>query len=189
MSRITKLYDIRGSITKEPIFNPHWVDKLKDIGFFEAPASTKWHGAYEGGLFDHSYLVGQELQNLTDKLGLEWQREASPWIVGIFHDLCKVDTYKFVPNKDELFEEGDTENGSWIWDDNDVIIKGHGIKSVIYANRILELTPEEEACILYHMGAFTEEKEWRNYTAAIHKYPNVLYTHTADMIASHIHLT
>ena len=172
IDNICKLYDVAS------IFAPQLVEALKNIGFFEAPASTKWHGAYEGGLFEHSYVVGRELQKLTDELGLEWEREGSPWIVGIFHDLCKVDTYRY-----------DIETCSYVWDDQDVIVKGHGIKSLVYASKILELTPEEEACILYHMGAFTPEKEWGNYTNAIHKYPNVLYTHTADMIATHIYHT
>ena len=30
------------------------VESLDDLGFFTAPASTKYHGAFEGGLFDHS---------------------------------------------------------------------------------------------------------------------------------------
>lgn len=39
---------------------------------------------------------------------------------------------------------------------------------------------------LSDMGAFTDKEEWNNYTRAIHKYPNVLWTHHADMIAAHI---
>ena len=50
----------------------------------------------------------------------------------------------------------------------------------------LQLTEEEVMCIRYHMGAFTEKEEWNDYTRAIHKYKNVLWTHHADMIASHI---
>lgn len=30
---------------------------LDDMGFFDAPASTKYHGNYAGGLFDHSLAV------------------------------------------------------------------------------------------------------------------------------------
>ena len=30
-------------------------------GFFRSPASTKYHGAYEGGLFDHSLMVMNSL--------------------------------------------------------------------------------------------------------------------------------
>ena len=50
-----------------------------------------------------------------------------------------------------------------------------------------KLTEEEVACIRYHMGAFTDKELWNDYTAAVRKYPNVLWTHTADMIASHIY--
>ena len=46
---------------------------------------------------------------------------------------------------------------------------------------------EEIICIRWHMGAFeTDTKMWDYYGKAIEKYPNVLYTHTADMIASRI---
>lgn len=32
-------------------------NQLMAAGFFTAPASTKYHGNYEGGLFDHSFTV------------------------------------------------------------------------------------------------------------------------------------
>ena len=48
------------------------------------------------------------------------------------------------------------------------------------------LTEEEICCIRYHMGAFTPKEEWNDYTGAIHAYPNVLWTHHADMLASHV---
>ena len=71
------------------------------------------------------------------------------------------------------------------WDDSP-IIKGHGDKSVIYAlNWGCPLTEEEIACITYHMGAY-ETNRWDEFSNAIKKFPNVLYTHTADMIADKI---
>lgn len=33
------------------------IERLRRQGFFNAPASTKYHGAYEGGLFEHSLNV------------------------------------------------------------------------------------------------------------------------------------
>ena len=45
---------------------------------------------------------------------------------------------------------------------------------------------EEIACIRYHMGAFTDKSEWNDYTRAVKAYPNVLWTHQADMLASHV---
>lgn len=149
---------------------------LKNKGFCSAPASTKYHGNYAGGLFDHSYRVATTLIRLTDKLNLKWDRPESPVIVGLLHDLCKIDQYEY-----------DTDNNCYVYS-NKATVKGHGTKSVIYIQQYLHiaLTEEEVACILYHMGAFSPKEEWGDYTSAIHKYPNVLWTHTADMCASHI---
>ena len=41
-------------------------------------------------------------------------------------------------------------------------------------------------CVLYHMGAFTDREHWREFTNAVQRFPNVLWTHHADMIASHV---
>ena len=151
------------------------VEDLDNLGFFTAPASTRFHGAYEGGLFDHSLEVGKQLVNLTEKLGLTWEKSRSPYVVGMFHDLCKCDNYVY-----------DIETDSYKYNP-DIIIPGHGDKSVIVLQKYLTLTDEEIACIRWHMGAYEKDpKMWEYYGRAIEKYPNVLYTHTADMIASKI---
>lgn len=49
-----------------------------------------------------------------------------------------------------------------------------------------DLTSWEIMCIRYHMGAFTDKSEWNDYTRAVRNYPNVLWTHQADMLASHV---
>lgn len=164
----------------------HW---LTEHGFFTAPASTKYHGSYEGGLFDHSYLVTQTLWDLTSANNLKWVRPESPLIVGMFHDVCKIDQYRHPKvgehvgfnEKIDFYDEN-----SWEYNPN-VLFKGHGDKSVIMLASLMKLTEEEVTCIRYHMGAFTEKEEWRDYTRAVNRYPNVLWTHHADMIASHVH--
>jgi putative nucleotidyltransferase with HDIG domain len=151
------------------------VEDLDNLGFFTAPASTRFHGAYEGGLFDHSLEVGKQLVNLTEKLGLTWKKSRSPYVVGMFHDLCKCDNYVY-----------DIETDSYKYNP-DIIIPGHGDKSVIILQKYITLTDEEIACIRWHMGAYEKDpKMWEYYGRAIEAYPNVLYTHTADMIASKI---
>jgi len=153
---------------------------LSHLGFFTAPASTKYHGAYEGGLFDHSLEVAKQLVNLTEKLGLTWERPESPYIVGMFHDLCKCDNYLLHPGNDVV------SHAHYVYNP-DIIIPGHGEKSVIMYLKYDYLTDEEIACIRWHMGAYEKDpKMWEYYGRAIEKYPNVLYTHTADMIASKI---
>lgn len=151
------------------------IEILDNLGFFTAPASTKYHGTYEGGLFDHSLMVAESLVELTEKLGLEWSTPQSARIVGMYHDLCKCDNYV-----------RDIETGKYIHNP-EIIIPGHGDKSVIIAQKYISLTDEEIACIRWHMGAYeSDPKMWEYYGRSIEKYPNVLYTHTADMMASRI---
>lgn len=145
-------------------------------GFFTAPASTKYHGNYEGGLFDHSLLVMNTLVQLTKDNQLQWGREESPYIIGLLHDLCKVNQYR----ETDVGEENPYEYRT------DTLLTGHGDKSVMVASTLLQLTEEEMYCIRYHMGAFVEKDEWNYYTRAVSKYPNVLWTHHADMIATHV---
>ena len=68
----------------------------------------------------------------------------------------------------------------------DTLLTGHGDKSVMLISEHMQLTEEEVMCIRYHMGAFTDKEERRYYTRAVNQYPNVLWTHQTDMIASHI---
>ena len=170
---------------------PRLLDYLEKEGFYEAPASKGHHGAYRGALFDHSLQVTYELQRLTEKLELKWQRSESPVYIGMLHDLCKIDSYKFVQEMASVqFLEGEThdvptgeEHIEW---NRDQMIEGHGEKSCILALQKIWLTDEEIMCIRYHMGAFEGEKKWDKYSNTVRKFPNVLYVHTADMIASQI---
>lgn len=154
-----------------------FMDWLIEAGFFKAPASIHHHGAYPGALFDHSLAVMNALVDLTLKLGLEWQKPRSPYIVGMFHDLCKVDNYKEKP-------EG-SPGDHWEYN-NAALLPGHGEKSVILLQRFVKLTDEEMLCIRWHMGAFDAKENWNSYGRSVTEYPNVLYTHTADMIAARI---
>ena len=163
-------------IAKKYLTDRNLMAYLNSGGFMTAPASTRFHGAYEGGLYDHSRQVAIELEALTENLGLRWKREESPFLIGMFHDLCKCDQY--IAKKSE---HGKTEyeyNGK-------LMLSGHGTKSVMILSQFMTLTEEEILCIRYHMGAY-EKDDWDGFDMAIRKYPNVLYTHTADMIASKI---
>lgn len=153
------------------------IEYLDENNFFTAPASSKYHGCYEGGLFDHSWAVMETLVELTENNKLEWENDKSPYIVGMFHDLCKMNEY----TKEK--STWDSE-GKYIKNESG-ILKGHGEKSVMILASIIRLTEEEICCIRYHMGAY-ERDVWNNYNDAIKKYSNVLWTHHADMMVSKI---
>lgn len=168
-----------------PLIPVDMLDWLVSKGFFTAPASTKYHGAHDGGLFQHSSAVMKSLVGLTESCHLEWQNERSPYIVGMFHDLCKIDQYRNTSYGLPL--DGQPLHNPCEWEYNPhTLLKGHGEKSVMLLSQFYTLTEEEILCIRYHMGAFTPKEEWNDYTGAIHAYPNVLWTHQADMLASHV---
>lgn len=158
---------------------------LMAYGFFTAPASTKYHGNYEGGLLEHSYMVTKYLLSLTQDNHLIWRKARSPFIVGMFHDLCKIDQYRHPAS--DLVVDGMLLPDPSKWEYNpDTLLKGHGDKSVMLLSQFYTLTDEEIMCIRYHMGAFTDKSEWNDYTRAVSQYPNLLWTHQADMLASHV---
>lgn len=168
-----------------PVVSDDMMEYLMAYGFFTAPASTKYHGNYEGGLLEHSYMVTKYLLTLTQDNHLIWRKARSPFIVGMFHDLCKIDQYRHPAS--DLVVDGILLPDPSKWEYNpDTLLKGHGDKSVMLLSQFYTLTDEEIMCIRYHMGAFTDKSEWNDYTRAVSQYPNVLWTHQADMLASHV---
>ena len=169
--------------------NEALVDYLKTGGFFTAPASTKYHGVYEGGLYDHSRAVTKRLIDITDKMELKWQRPESPFIVGMFHDLCKCDQYKAVIQQGLVNEDANGVKEFGIKTayeyNNDLLLKGHGEKSVMILSQFMTLTEEEMLCIRYHMGAYKTD-EWLQFDLAIKRHENVLWCHQADQLASKV---
>ena len=169
---VETFYKDMKSVEAEDIYTK-CIDRLILNGFFDMPASTKYHGTNRGDLFRHSMYVAHNLKEITEKMGIYWQDPRSPIIIGYFHDLCKMDKYYW---KDDTCE--------WIYR-KDQLIEGHGDKSVMIASTLCELTEEEMLCIRYHMGAY-ETNDWSGYDLAIRKYQTVLWTHTADMLASKV---
>lgn len=161
-----------------PVYTEDTIRKLKELRFFQAPASSKFHGDYEGGLFDHSCEVTEILVEMTENNKLRWEEQDSPYIVGMYHDLCKCDQYRRLVGYDD--------HGRLYEFNPNTPIKGHGDKSVMMLSTFITLTDEEMMCIRYHMGAFCDKADWGYFTRAVKTYPNVLWTHMADMIASQI---
>ena len=138
----------------DPIAATTIADELKEIGFFDAPASTKYHGNYPGGLFDHSFAVTKSLLSLTKRMELKWERPQSPYLVGMLHDLCKCDQY--IRREDDTYEYN-----------TGLTLTGHGDKSVIMAQKFISLTEEEILCIRWGPG-----RSWRHQLVAFMTRPD-----------------
>ena len=65
---------------------------LEKTDFYTAPASTKFHNCFEGGLLQHSLNVYEALKRLVKE---EWPEDTIR-IVALLHDICKINYYKFV---------------------------------------------------------------------------------------------
>ncbi len=155
--------------------------------FFDAPASARYHGAYQGGLCEHSlnvydcleaYLARQRVQQVY---GLNYSEESIA-IVSLLHDLCKINVYK--PGTRNVKDE----NGKWIqvptYEYSDQIPYGHGEKSVYIISGYMRLTREEAFAIRYHMG-FSGTEDARNVGAAFEMFPLAFALSTADMEATY----
>lgn len=155
------------------------IEFLENSDFFEAPASTRYHGAWKGGLAAHSMKVYEILKTKTED-------NDSVKIVALLHDICKVNYYK-------TDFRNVKNNGVWeqvpYYTVDDTIPYGHGEKSVMMITEYMKLTPEEKYSIRWHMG-YTEAKENYNAIGATYKkYPIALLTHEADLEATYFYDT
>ena len=168
--------------------NREGMDKLIEFieksDFFKAPASTRFHGAYEGGLLEHSMKVYEILVDKVKKSMIEMNvSDETLIIVALLHDICKVNFYK-VDYRNAKNAFGEWEKVPY-YTVEDTIPYGHGEKSVMMITEYMKLTVEEKYCIRWHMG-FTEPKELYNTLGqAFKKFPLALLLHEADLEATY----
>ena len=158
----------------------------KNSDFFDAPASARFHGNYDGGLVEHSLNVYDCLKDYLSRervqstYGLKYNEESIA-IVALLHDLCKINCYK------KGFRNV-KENGQWVqvptYEYNDTLPYGHGEKSVYMISGYMRLTREEAFAIRYHMG-FSGSEDARNVGAAFEMFPLAFALSTADMEATY----
>lgn len=157
---------------------------IKYSTFFNEPASTKYHGAYKGGLLDHSLAVYLAAIRTSIYYGIQ-PSEVNP-IACLFHDICKVGKYKLV--KDD--KKGD---GSFKYvynnDYNGIEHGAESLRRLLNIEGVSDLIPEPwQIAIAYHMGVFgVSSTEMQNFSTMSERYPEVLLLHHADMIATKIY--
>lgn len=179
-------------IYKDNIKRPG-ADKLLDFllsthsDFFTCPASTRFHGNFEGGLVEHSLNVYDCLKDYLSRNRVtneyDWHySEESIAIVALLYDICKINCYKVsTRNKKD-------ENGQWIqvpfYEFDDSMPYGHGEKSVYMISGYMRLTREEAFAIRYHMG-FAGNEDARNVGSAFEMFPLAFALSVSDMEATY----
>ena len=160
---------------------------LLNSDFFTAPASSRFHSAFEGGLALHSLNVYDCLKSYleTDRakntFGFSYSEESIA-IVSLLHDLCKIGVYK------KGFRNVKDDKGVWqrvdTFEYDDRLPYGHGEKSVYIISGYMRLTREEAFAIRYHMG-YSSTEDARNVSAAFEMFPLAFALSTADSEATY----
>lgn len=133
----------------------NWLDTTD---FYTAPASSRHHGAFEGGLMVHSLNVYHWMNRLKDPLPDDTYASAeSVALVALFHDLCKVGMYKASTRNVKNEITGQWEKKPCYTVQEDYPFGGHGSKSVYLVQHFLPLNPDEAAAINCHMGPWDRQ--------------------------------
>lgn len=171
------------------------ISGLEELGFFTAPASTKFHLSVPGGLLTHSLNVYKEAKVIAEsQIRLcpelaEKLPDDSLAIAALLHDVCKAEVYKQVQkwhkDKNNQWEQYTTYGV-----DYSQLPLGHGEKSVIRLLRWgFELTDDEILAIRWHMHAWDlpDSPEGNgSFTAASAKCPLLAILIAADTLASRL---
>ncbi len=155
--------------------------------FFSAPASTRYHGNYEGGLCQHSLNVYDCLCDILNRprvkemYGIGYSEESIA-IAALLHDLCKVNFYK------QSTRNVKNEFGRWeavpYYTIEDNLPYGHGEKSVYIISGYMRLTRDEAFAIRYNMG-FSGPEDPGNVGKALEMFPLAWALLVADMEAAY----
>lgn len=161
--------------------------KSNSSDFFTAPSSTRYHGAYEGGLVEHSINVYHCLVDYLNRNRAKelYQMDYSPEsvaIVSLLHDLCKINFYTVD------YRNAKNEKGVWekvpYYRIEDTMPYGHGEKSVYIISSYMKLSREESFAIRYHMG-FSGIEDKNSIGKAFEMFPLAFAVSVADMEATY----
>lgn len=154
------------------------LEYLESTDFFTAPASTKYHSAFEGGLCYHSLMTFFEcvrlLKAYKDKISVSGETAA---ICTLLHDVCKINCYE-VSTKNVKKDGVWVQEPCYIWNEQ-INFGGHGSKSVFIINKFMSLTDEEAVAINCHMGAWDSDAGYK-LSGAYSQYPFAWIVHVAD---------
>lgn len=159
----------------------------KSSDFFAAPASTRYHGSYAGGLVEHSINVYKclkaylERERVKDVYGISYSDETIA-LVSLLHDVCKINCYKAGTRNVK------DDNGVWqkvpTFNFDDQLPYGHGEKSVYIISGFMRLSREEAFAIRFHMG-FSGIEDKGTIGKVFEMFPLAFALSVADMEATY----
>ena len=178
-----------------------WLNKSD---FFIAPASTKYHCNYPGGLCEHSLNVYNNLITLVEQFAshseyIENEKgiainivpnysDDAIKLVSLLHDISKTNFYE------HYYRNTKDDNGNWVQvleykikdDANRFIYGNHEQTSEYMASTFFPLTVEERSAILHHHGGRSWDSAQDDMSSVFNRYSLALLLHMADMLSTFI---
>ena len=157
------------------------IKAMEKGGFFEAPCSGKFHLSKEGGLLEHSLNVLDCARKLNKAFDNPIE-ESTLTIVALLHDLGKMGDHGKPNYVEKLLKSGERSAAEPYTTNKDLAYIDHEIRSVMIAERYIELSEEEETAILWHNGLYSLFK----YEIQGKETPLYMVLHFADLWCSRV---
>lgn len=188
------------SVNRDGMNKQLLVRQLTNSDFFTAPASTKYHNSYVGGLCEHCLNVYDNLVKLNETFNYGLDND-SMIIVALLHDFEKMGKYKLDYKNVKVYSPSGKkrdQGGTYEWESEEAwktkdaeerfIFSTHGVTSEYMTKTFIPLRVEESAAIIHHMGGlgYDENGGMKDIIPAVYeKYPLAIALHLADLIDSY----
>lgn len=194
----TRFLELVDEIEREGFAKESLIELLEKSDFFIAPASTKYHGSYPGGLCEHCLDVYKNLKLLIEKFPECNVTTDTVLILSLFHDISKINLYKKdLRNKKVYHESGSKVDnlGRYDWVSEEIysvnnedrfIYGNHEQTSEFLIRQYIPLTIQESVALLHHHAGMSWDCSQVNISEIYNKYPIATLLHTADLLAAYI---
>jgi len=193
-----RFIDLVKTISREGFNKDLLLSHLENSDWYVAPASTKYHNSFKGGLVQHTLNVYDNLCKLILMKDMKID-EDSVKIVSLFHDLSKKNFYEIYYKNQKVYSESGSKydtGGRYDWmqladykvrdSENRFIYGNHEINSEFLIRQYCPLTLEESIAILHHHGGMSEDSIKFNVTSIYNRFPLAVLLHVADMLSAYV---
>ena len=149
---LTRFNELYAEITREGA--DELLNYMRNAGYFEAPASSSYHLAKDGGLLEHSINVTETLLKLAKAVDSDYSRETLI-IVGLLHDLGKAGFYGKPGYVENILKSGKRSDAKPYETNKDLLAVPHEVVAISIIPQYMQISEDELFAILYHNGLYT----------------------------------
>lgn len=174
---LTRFNELYSEITRPG--RDELLNHMREIGYFDAPASSAYHLSRDGGLMEHSVNVTEILLKLANAIDAPYTRETLI-VVGLLHDIGKASYYGKPNYIENILKSGKRSDTKPYETNKERVAIPHEVAALHIIPKFIELTEDEAFAILYHNGLYTSI----GYQLKGNESLLQIILHASDMVAS-----